>query len=158
MSSVPSSPVGDAGSKRLVQALDRIVPAYERWVELPLRNTGLTYTRVRVLTCLGRHGSHIMSVLSEELGLSPRTITALVDALEEGGLVRRVPHPTDRRAIIVKLTPDGTEMYERMHGQVNEAISELFSDLSEADQDDLLRLLNLVERALGDRGVLGQTS
>jgi DNA-binding MarR family transcriptional regulator len=88
--------------------------------------------------------------------VSPRNITTLVDALEANGLVRRHPHPTDRRAILVELTPQGVETYTIMYTQHAEAVSELFSDLSQADQRELLRLLNLLGAGLERRGIIDE--
>jgi DNA-binding MarR family transcriptional regulator len=97
-----------------------------------------------------------MSVLGDELFVTPRNVTVLVDALEANGLVRRHPHPTDRRAILVELTPQGAETCAAMYTQHAEAVSELFSDLSQADQKELLRLLNLLGAGLERRGVIDE--
>jgi DNA-binding MarR family transcriptional regulator len=83
-----------------------------------------------------------------------RNITTLGDALEAKGLMRRHPHPTDRRAILIELTPQGAETCAAMYTQHAEAVSELFSDLSQADQKELLRLLNLLSAGLERRGVI----
>jgi DNA-binding MarR family transcriptional regulator len=97
-----------------------------------------------------------MSALGDELFVSPRNVTVLVDALEANGLVRRHPHPTDRRAILVELTPQGAETCAATYTQHTEAVSELFSDLSQADQRELLRLLNLLGAGLERRGVIDE--
>jgi DNA-binding MarR family transcriptional regulator len=97
-----------------------------------------------------------MSVLSDELVVSPRNVTVLVDALEANGLVRRLAHPTDRRAILVELTPQGVETCGVMYTQHMEAVTELFSDLSNADQRELLRLVNLLGAGLERRGVIDE--
>ena len=80
-------------SLRLVEALASFERVYTKWVEAPLQNTGLTYARIRLLGVLNRKGPQIMSVLGDELFVSPRNVTVLVDALEANGLVRRHPHP-----------------------------------------------------------------
>ena len=126
-------------SPRLVEALASFERAYARWVKSPLRNTGLTYARIRLLRVLDRSGPRIMSALSDELVVSPRNVTVLVDALETNGLVRRRAHPTDRRAMLVELTPQGVETCDVMYTEHIEAVGELFSDLSDADQRELLR-------------------
>jgi DNA-binding MarR family transcriptional regulator len=153
---VSSAQRGEDLSLQLVEALANFERAYERWVEAPLQNSNLTYARMRLLGVLNRKGPQIMSALSDELVVSPRNITTLVDALEANGLVRRHPHPTDRRAILVELTPQGVETCATMYTQHAEAVSELFSDLSEADQKELLRLLNLLGAGLEHRGIIDE--
>ena len=40
--------------------------------------------------------------------MTARNVTGLIDALEHDGLVERLPHPSDRRATLVRLTVAGT--------------------------------------------------
>ena len=141
---------------RLVEALATFERAYARWVESPLQNTDLTYARIRLLGVLDRKGPQIMSALSDELVVTPRNVTVLVDALEASGLVRRQAHPIDRRAIVIELTPQGVETCGAMYTQHSEAVAELFSDLSTKDQRELLRLLNLLGSGLERRGVIDE--
>ena len=141
---------------QLVETLATFEHAYARWVEAPLQNTDLTYARIRLLGVLSRTGPQIMSALSDDLVVSPRNVTVLVDALEANGLVRRRPHPTDRRAILIELTPHGDETCAAMYTQHAEAVAELFSDLSEADQSELLRILRALYTGLRRRGIVDE--
>jgi DNA-binding MarR family transcriptional regulator len=141
-------------SLKLVDALANFERAYARWVETPLQNTGLTSARIRLLGVLDRKGPQIMSALSDELVVSPRNVTVLVDGLESSGLVRRQAHPSDRRAIIIELTPPGVETCATMYTQHVKTVSGLFSDLSSRDQRELLRILNLLGAGLERRGVI----
>jgi DNA-binding MarR family transcriptional regulator len=97
-----------------------------------------------------------MSALSDDLLVSPRNVTVLVDALEAGGLVRRKTHPTDRRAILIELTAQGVETCAGMYDQHIGAVAGLFSDLSDADQRELLRLLNILGTGLERRGIIDE--
>jgi DNA-binding MarR family transcriptional regulator len=47
------------------------------------------------------------SVLGERLGLTSGSVTALVDRLAVRKLVRRTPHPTDRRSVLIEMTKTG---------------------------------------------------
>jgi DNA-binding MarR family transcriptional regulator len=156
MSILSSEPRIEEPSLRLVEALASFERAYSRWVESPLQNTSLTHARIRLLGILDRRGPQIMSVLSGELLVSPRNVTVLVDALEANGLVRRQAHPTDRRAILIELTPQGVETCAAMYTQHIKVVAGLFSDLSDADQRELLRLLDLLGAGLERRGVVDE--
>ncbi len=94
-----------------------------------------------------------MSELSEELGVTPRNITALVDALEEEDMVQRRPHPTDRRATFVELTADGTDLCRGAFTEHVGAVADLFDALSPDDQEELARLLGQLQAALHSRGI-----
>jgi len=89
-----------------------------------------------------------MSDLSGELGVTPRNVTALVDALEAEGLVRRKPHPTDRRATVVELTEKGSGACEGGLEGHAEAVASVFGTLTEGEALELLRLLGKLRGAL----------
>jgi DNA-binding MarR family transcriptional regulator len=138
---------------RLVDEFADFGPSYIRWAKSRLRDRGLTYARMRLLGTLHCGGPQIMSSISDELGVTRRNVTALVDALEDEGLVRRQPHPTDRRATVIELTPEGERTTGAMYDEHRQAVAELFADLSEEDQRELIRLVGLLRDALRRAGI-----
>lgn len=111
---------------------------------------------MKLLGALHRMGPRIMIDLSDELGVTARNVTALVDALEKEGLVRRMPHETDRRATIVELTQEGAEYGCRMaSGRVMESIGEVFRGLTQTEQKQLLHIAAKLEGLLEKRGFGG---
>lgn len=76
--------------------------------------TPLTESRVAVLWTLALSGPSTQQSLAEALSVTPRNISGLVDVLEQHGYVQRSPHPSDRRAVLVKLTPSGETAMARM--------------------------------------------
>jgi DNA-binding MarR family transcriptional regulator len=126
--------------------------AFSRWAESLLENSGVSTSRMRLLGALHCKGPQIMCDLGDELGVTARNVTTLVDALEAEGLVRRSPHPTDRRATMVELTPPGFEMAERLLGPFHEQLTGLFRDLPEGDRQQLLRLMEALMTGLRRRG------
>lgn len=141
----------EAASLRLVEAFSGFGPEYLKWVRSRLRDSGITPARMRLLGTLYFGGPQIMSSLSEELCVTRRNVTALVDALEDEGLVRRASHPTDRRATIIELTRGGVEKAESTHEVYRQLVSELFETLSDEDQGELLRLMGLLREELRHR-------
>jgi DNA-binding MarR family transcriptional regulator len=137
---------------RLVEEFAAFGPAYMRWVKSRLREGGISYARMRLLGALQCKGPQIMSSISDELGVTKRNVTALVDALEEEGLVRRRPHPTDRRATVIELTEQGVETTDSMYDEHRAAVSELFAGLSEDEQRELIRLLGTLRDLLRREG------
>jgi DNA-binding MarR family transcriptional regulator len=138
---------------RLVDEFADFGPSYMRWVKSCLQDKELTYARMRLLGALHCGGPQIMSSISDELGVTRRNVTALVDALEDEGLVRRQPHPTDRRAIVIELTPEGERTTGAMYDEHRQAVSALFADLSEEDQRALIRLVGFLRDALRREGI-----
>ena len=67
---------------------------------------GMSFGRARTVRRLARRPMS-MSQLAAALGIDPPNATTIVDDLERRGLVRRRPHPTDRRAKLVEATRKG---------------------------------------------------
>jgi DNA-binding MarR family transcriptional regulator len=124
-------------------------PEYMRHVKACVPEGGPSYARMRLLGALRCGEVRIMSDLSGELGVTPRNVTALVDALEGEGLVRRRPHPTDRRATVVELTEKGSGTCEGGFEGHLEAVAAVFGVLSEAEARELIRILGKLRGALG---------
>jgi DNA-binding MarR family transcriptional regulator len=140
----------------LARAFAGLSPAYFKWVQSRFAQEGVSFPRMRLLGALHKMGPQIMSGLSDELGVTARNVTALVDALEKEGLVRRVAHETDRRATVVELTQAGAEFGCRMaSGNLMAAIGELFRDLTLTEQRQLLQIVAKLQVLLEQRGFGG---
>src|SRR3712207_4453271 len=94
-------------------ALDRVLEVtvlLAADMERDLAARGLTGARTHLLWEVDRRGPSTQRVLAGALGVSPRNVTGLVDALVATGFVTRQSHPTDRRATLVTLTDHGAEV------------------------------------------------
>lgn len=137
-------------ARDLVAAFAAVGPSLMKWMTATPKHSGVTWARMKTLHALDCHGPQIMSSLRDELGVTARSVTALVDALEGDALVRRVPHPTDRRATIIELTPAGQQAIEGRFEEHAERAAQLFDRLDRTDQQELLRLLRLLSAHLAD--------
>ena len=93
--------IADAGNA--MQAYQRSTQAFDDAVG---RALGLNPTDLRGLDWLV-DGPKSAGELSAGTGLSSAATTTLIDRLEEQGFVRRVADPTDRRRVLVEMTPEG---------------------------------------------------
>ncbi|HEY8526292.1 MAG TPA: MarR family transcriptional regulator [Acidimicrobiales bacterium] len=142
--------------RHLVEVATRFASAFQRWAESAAPDCpaaeGFNFAGLRLLEQLHCQGPQMMRAIADELGLTPRNVTALVDGLEGEGLVRRTPHPSDRRVTLVEATPKGLAVAEETIGPKLAAIGELFDDLSPDDQERLAELLTAVVDGLRARG------
>jgi DNA-binding MarR family transcriptional regulator len=136
--------------RQLVERSAVFATAYLRWIDSGC--DGLSYPRLRLLEQLHCRGPQMMRILADEIGLTPRNMTALVDATEAEGLVRRMAHPTDRRAVLIELTDRGFSAAEEILEPRARAIAELFDDLSPTEQARLNTALATVLDGLRRRG------
>ena len=130
----------DERVRMLAVMTSRFCATYLRWMRTP-PGDALTFSGVRVLDLLDTSGPSIMREIAARLGLTARNLTAIVDALEEAGLVRRVPHPHDRRAIVIELTPDGQREGAAAKVRAVDRAATAFDTLSAEDQQHYARLL-----------------
>lgn len=92
---------------------------------------GLTQTRSHVLWLVGTTGPATQQQLASATGLAPRSVTSVVDALVEAGLVERRPHPSDRRAVHVTPTAAGSALVAQLVAGHERLAGQLFGDLDE---------------------------
>jgi DNA-binding MarR family transcriptional regulator len=120
-------------------------------VEEVLRPFDLTFARYEVLMLLmfSRAGALPLSRLGDRLQVHPTSVTNAVDRLERQGLVRRCPHPRDRRATLAELTGAGRDLAERATSELNDRV---FADpgLSADGIDRLVGVLTELRQAAGD--------
>lgn len=127
-------------SEELVEAFTELGPAWGRWVNACLPSASVSFARMRLLSALENVGEQTMSELAVCLEVTQRRITALVDALEEDGLVERRPHPTDGRSTLVSITSTGTEQQDVNWSQHQSEVALAFADLSVTQQKQLLEI------------------
>lgn len=112
---------------------------------------GLTEARVRVVWELGLAAEPMTQrQLADALEVTPRNVTTLIDSLEATGFVSRTAHPTDRRAIVVVLTPRGKQSVSRLQSEMVQFADRLFRDIGAADLDTFRRILDSVGGHLTD--------
>jgi DNA-binding MarR family transcriptional regulator len=120
-------------------------------VEEVLRPHELTFARYELLMLLlfSRNGSLPLSRLGDRLQVHPASVTNVVDRLERQGLVRRAPHPSDRRATLAELTDAGRQVAEAATHDLNEAVFTA-PGLMPTDLDLLVSVLRTLRRTAGD--------
>lgn len=140
---------------QLLSALGIFMFSFRQWMRenLPIEGA-MTVSRAGVLLALANKRDRVgMSELGELSGLSPRSMTVLADGLEREGLIERVPHPSDRRVTLIGITEAGSVFVKRELGPSQETTASLFDDLSDAEQDELLRLLGKLVESCRTRGI-----
>jgi DNA-binding MarR family transcriptional regulator len=127
--------------------------AREVWLlmsDLVLENTrrrevaeavGMSFGRVRAIRRLAREPLS-MREFAATMGIEAPNATVVVDDLEAAGLVRRKPHPTDRRAKLVEATPEGKALAR----QANEILATPPAGLSALADEELETLRALLAR------------
>lgn len=98
-----------------VTSLMRVQQLVLSRLDTVLKPLDLTFARYEALVLLSftQRGSLPLGKMGERLQVHPTSVTPIVDRLESAGLVRRVPHPEDRRAVLAEITESGRALVER---------------------------------------------
>jgi DNA-binding MarR family transcriptional regulator len=111
----------------------------------------LTFPRYEALMLLhlSRRGSLPLGKIGERLQVHRTSVTNTIDGLGKSGFVHRVPHESDRRAVLAEILPAGRRAAERATAALNGA--EFATEpLSGGDLDELSRVLRTLRVAAGD--------
>ncbi|OLT20487.1 hypothetical protein BJF79_16175 [Actinomadura sp. CNU-125] len=135
--------------ERLHQLLKKALD--EELGRFDLNRTGYTILTGLTLIASGRAS---LSTLGRWLLVHPTTVKLAVDQLEDDGLVERIPHPTDRRTTLVRITLGGRERANEANLAL-EAPGGPFAGLAGGGQDNLLRSLQSARLAVGDLEFFG---
>jgi DNA-binding MarR family transcriptional regulator len=108
---------------------------------------GVSFGRARAVRRVARR---LMSMgeLADALGIDRPNATVVVDDLEALGLVRRRPHPSDRRAKLVEATRKGKALARR----ADDILATPPASVSALGADDLETLRRILSRAAAPRG------
>ena len=134
-------------AERIFDQLLEVSLLLEADMSRSLAALGLNVTKTHLMWEVQVNGPSTQQHLAQAIGVSPRHVTGLVDALESDGFAQRRPHPSDRRAVLVGLTEKGTATMTTMQVQRGLAAAELVADL-----DD--RRISQLEKSLA--AVLGR--
>lgn len=105
----------------------------ERRMNTFLTKHDLSRASFNVLAILERERCLPLNQISSLLVKTAANITGLIDGLEKRGLVRRVPHPDDRRIKLAEILPAGEQMIGELMPIHHESLKDFFSILDEAE-------------------------
>jgi DNA-binding MarR family transcriptional regulator len=131
---------------QLADLLQRLTRRLRRAQADRLAPLGLTPAQERALRIVTRSEEPLrMTELADRLGIVPRSVTTVIDALEQAGLVRRETDPRNRRAIRLHLTDRGRAVRDDMREARRRAAEDLFAPMSAEDRKALAELLSLLD-------------
>jgi DNA-binding MarR family transcriptional regulator len=108
--------------------------------------TVLSDIQLAALAALERHDSMTPGELAEHEKVQPPSMTRVIAVLEERGLVRREPHPTDRRQVMLSVTADGRELVQRVRRRREAWLAQRLQELSPAEREILREAAPILEK------------
>ena len=140
--------LGDRSSVRVWLRLLSCTMAIEKEVQRRFAERGMTLPRFDVLAALDRHGEMNMGALSQALLVSNGNVTQLVQKLVREGLVEMHKPPADRRSSIVRLTPEGRELFAKLARAHQDWIDQMVGGLDFTQRERLYVALGTLKMSI----------
>ncbi len=107
---------------------------------------GLSLAESAVLGQLSRGGPATSADLARTASMRPQSMGATIAALEQAGLVKRAPHPTDGRRMLVALTPKGAGVRSSTRAAKRTWLVDAMGRLDKHDQQTLFAASAILQR------------
>jgi DNA-binding MarR family transcriptional regulator len=108
--------------------------------------TVLSDIQLAALAALERHEAMTPGELAEHEKVQPPSMTRVIAVLEERNLVRREPHPTDRRQVILTVTAEGRDLVQRVRRRREAWLAQRLQELSETERQALRAAAPILEK------------
>jgi DNA-binding MarR family transcriptional regulator len=93
-------------------------------------------------------GELTMGELSSQLMVTSGNVTGVIDGMAADKLVERRPHETDRRSIIISVTPEGRNLFAKVRAAMSKWMSEAMADMTDAEIEQLIRLFGKLKHSV----------
>ncbi len=115
-----------------------------------LLHSPYSLTEARILFELGQSNQVTASKLGRELGLDAGYLSRILARLEQQGLLEKVRSENDARQLLLSLTAAGREAFALLDQRSREEVAEMLEDLSEENQQHLLKAMQTIESLLSN--------
>ena len=114
----------------LIDALDRELASFD-----------ISAPQLFVLSSVANGEADSAASLCKSISYDPGAMTRMIDRLQQKGLVRRVPHPEDRRAMNLELTVAGKALFPQLVAAKDRVHAQFLRGFSDEDRQALEQLL-----------------
>ena len=134
---------------RISYVVARLERALRRELAQRIQPTGLTVPQYTTLSVLRSRSGLSNAQLARRSYITPQTMSEVIGALEEKGLVDRAPDPGHRRILRITVTAKGKRVMSRCDVAVNDMEQQMLGELSEPERAELLQSLRSCVHMLG---------
>src|SRR5208337_436183 len=123
-----------------------VVPSVMRFIRTEMRShraLGLSVPQFRSLVYIERTAGTSLNGVAAQLGLTPPSVSKLIDGLSTRGFVKRRESPGDRRRVTIEITEEGAQALARARSAALKSLSGLLASMTESE-------LSTVSRAMSD--------
>lgn len=110
----------------------------------------VTLSQLRVLVMVASRTAPNLGAVATSLSVHPSNATRAVDRLVTAGLLNRSDDPSDRRNLVLELTPEGHELVRRVMGARREAIAAILDKMPPGRRRSLVPVMRAFAEAGGE--------
>ena len=141
---------GETTEPRISYAVARLERAVRAAISGRVAPYGLTTLQYTTLSVLHRHGAPLSNAqLARRAYMAPQSISEVIDALQDKGLIKRSPHPNHGRLLPATLTARGRRVLAACEEAVDELEHVMLAGLGTDERRAFLHALKSAVRALG---------
>jgi DNA-binding MarR family transcriptional regulator len=108
--------------------------------------TVLSDIQLAALAALDRHEAMTPGELAEHEKVQPPSMTRVIAVLEERNLVQRAPHATDRRQVVLTVTPEGRALVSRVRRRREAWLAQRLQELTHEERAILRSAAPILEK------------
>ena len=142
----------------LLEAMRLATVSFRRWVAEVLTERDLTMGQFWTLADIGDHEPVNAAHLATLRCVTPPTVSVMVEDLVRDGLVARNPSRTDRRVVVLALTPRGRETLGSVWRHIGSRMAEATRRLPQRDVESAVRVLTALETGARAEAVAGSAA
>jgi DNA-binding MarR family transcriptional regulator len=126
---------------RLRAAIGRL----SRQLNASVADVGFSPSQLSVLGTVARRGPIGIGELADLEGINPTMLSRVVGKLSDAGLIERIAHPDDGRAVVVQTTAAGRKLHQRVQEKRSKAIAVRLQNMPEGQAAQLVAALPALE-------------
>jgi MarR family transcriptional regulator for hemolysin len=140
--------------REVAQKLPLVTRAWRQLADTALAEFRVSNSMAWCLIWLDRLGPDARQTeLAQAIGISQPSTVRVLDQLEMGGLVARLPDPDDKRSKRLSITVKGRELVSKIESRLAELRGELFDGVPDAEIETLLRVVDRLSDRIADRRI-----
>ena len=129
-------------NKKIAILIKKLALEFDKIANPSLTPYDLTPTQFKILKYLYDHENVIGMDIQNAYSMTNPTVTGIIQNMESGGWIERVPNPNDSRSKIIKLTKKSLDKKAELYNLGENLEKEFTKDLTKEEQKQLLNLLN----------------
>jgi len=142
VAATPSEATPFQGTHGIVRLINRVRVEIVDALDRELARFDITAPQLIVLASVANKEADCAAAICKSISYDPGAMTRMIDRLEQKGLIRRVPHPEDRRAMTLELTVAGKALYPQLLSAKETVQAQFLRGFSENEVHVLDGLLN----------------